>query len=199
MTAVGTGASAISVLSCVPFSRRLLPQSHYFLYRRRYQQRLSAGHTLARFADREAFVTERCRDLITQPLTLDYFQKRAGEGWTLLAVEWTRQGEPALTPELVLEPEEIPYGYRVSEDCLHLIQDPMEVDVLLLILEKVVVEWQVPRIADELNLRGYRTRRGGPWAPSAVFHLLPRLIEMGPRLLKRTDWPARRRGLPAAS
>ena len=141
-------------------------------------------------------MTERTRDLITQPLTLDYFNQKSSQGWRLVAIEWAREmdgpqvGAPAST-----EIEEIPYGYRISEDCLHLVANPVEIEALLLILEKVVSEWRAPRIAQELNLQGYRTRSGAPWTASAVFDLLPRLIEMGPKLLKRSDWPGRRQAL----
>jgi hypothetical protein len=136
---------------------------------------------------------QRIRDLVTGPVTVDYFQRRSNEGWKLVAVEWTREAE-----EVEAEPEEIPYGYRIAGDCSHLEPDPEEVEILLLILEKVVGEWRAPQIAEELNRRGYRTRGQAKWTPSAVFDLLPRLIEAGPKLLKRPDWPERRQKLQLA-
>jgi hypothetical protein len=142
-------------------------------------------------------VTQRTRDLITEPLTLDYFQRKAKDGWALVAVEWAREAETAIPAALspASETEEIPYGYHIADDCTHLVQNPLEIEVVLVILEKVVSEWRAPQIAEELNLRGYRTRVGTSWTASAVFDLLPRLIEMGPKLLKRSDWPERRQKL----
>jgi Recombinase len=143
-------------------------------------------------------VTQRSRDLVGGPLSLDYFMRRAADGWTLAAVEWVREVEapdsateiPPL--EINVEPEEIPYGLRISDDGLHLEPNPVEATVLLLILEKIVLEKRLSQIADDLNIRGFRTRRGTRWTSSTVFDLLPRLIEVGPKLLKSADWRDRR-------
>ena len=92
-----------------------------------------------------------------------------------------------------VEPEEIPYGLRIGDDGLHLEPNPVETTVLLLILKKIVMEERLSQIADDLNNRGFRTRRGTPWAPPMIFNLLPRLIEAGPKLLMGADWRERRR------
>jgi hypothetical protein len=47
-------------------------------------------------------------------------------------------------------------------------------------------------VAEELNRRGFRTRAGGDWSPVAVFNLLPRLIEVGPRIFSSEEWIVRR-------
>ena len=143
---------------------------------------------------------QRTRDVISEPVTLDYFERRQRDGWKLAAVEWVKhtdleevvaeaggQSTAALSPE-----EEIPYGYRIGDDCVHLAEHPLEIEAMTVMLEKVVEGWRPGQIADELNLRGYRTRKFGRWTAGAVFELLPRLIELSPRLLKRPDWPARR-------
>jgi Recombinase len=142
-------------------------------------------------------MTQRSRDLVGEPLTLDYFMRRAAEGWTLAAVEWVREAEvpegtqaPFVTSSI--EPEEIPYGLRISEDGLGLEPNPVENTVLMLILEKIVIEKRLNQIADDLNNRGFRTRKGTPWSSPAIFDLLPRLIEAGPKLLKSNDWRERR-------
>jgi hypothetical protein len=143
-------------------------------------------------------VTQRSRDLMGGPLTLDYFMRRAADGWTLAAVEWVREVEvpegttEAAPLEINVEPEEIPYGLRIGEDGLHLEPNPVETTVLLLILEKIVMEKRLNQVADDLNMRGFRTRRGTRWTSSTVFDLLPRLIEVGPKLLKSADWRERR-------
>jgi hypothetical protein len=145
-----------------------------------------------------AAMTQRSRDLVGGPLSLDYFMRRAADGWTLAAVEWAREVEapegaaevPAL--EIKVDPEEIPYGLRIGDDGLHLEPNPVETTVLLLILEKIVMEKRLSEIADDLNLRGFRTRRGTSWTSSTIFDLLPRLIEVGPRLLNSAEWRDRR-------
>ncbi len=143
-------------------------------------------------------MTQRSRDLIAGQITLDYFVRKAAEGWTLAAVEWVREIEvedvavKAQAVDLPLQAEEIPYGVRVSEDGARLEQNPLETTVLLLILEKIVKEKRVTEIADELNREGFKTRRSTPWSATEVFNLLPRLIEVGPKLLKTSGWPERR-------
>jgi hypothetical protein len=140
---------------------------------------------------------QRSRDLVGGPLSLDYFMRRAADGWTLAAVEWVREVEAPETTEAPLietsiEPEEIPYGLRIGDDGLHLEPNPVENTVLLLILEKIVMEKRLGQIADDLNSRGFRTRKGTRWSSPAIFDLLPRLIEAGPKLLKSDDWRERR-------
>jgi hypothetical protein len=41
------------------------------------------------------------------------------------------------------------------------------------------------QIARELNDQNLRTRSGSPWSQTAVFNMLPRLIEAAPHLWKR--------------
>lgn len=139
---------------------------------------------------------ERRRELITGPLTLDYFMQKAADGWRLTAVEWAREvSDSALIGETVqvsLKPEEIPYGLRIAQDGMNLERNPLEMTVLLLILDEIVKEKRITEIAAGLNVSGYRTRDGSSWTPSAVFELLPRLIEMGPALLKSSEWIERR-------
>jgi hypothetical protein len=64
--------------------------------------------------------------------------------------------------------------------------------VLLTILEMIVKDKSVPSISEELNRRNFKTRHGGPWSAPAVFDLLPRVIEMGPTLLRSREWTALR-------
>lgn len=143
-------------------------------------------------------MAQRIRDIISAPVTLDYFQSRRGEGWTLAAVEWVRDMDESSERNAVPEvsgSEEIPYGYRVASDCSHLMEEPGEMEAVAIIFEKVVSGWRAPQIAQELNARSYRTRENRPWTAATVFDLLPRLIELSPRLLKRPEWPAKRKTL----
>lgn len=130
------------------------------------------------------------RDEVDGPVSLDYFHQRTSEGWKLKAVVWERADENAATAD----PEEklaAPYGIELVPDSAHLQSNPGELEVLKSILEMVVVEKGVSNIAENLNGRGFTMRNGKPWTSTAVFNLLPRLIEAAPDILKRDDWPDR--------
>jgi hypothetical protein len=131
------------------------------------------------------------RDRVQEPVTLEYFQRRLSEGWKLRAVEWERDEEFAGMAEEDTT-EEVPYGLEIGANAERLRHNIEEVSVLLAVLEMIVTEKRVSLIADELNLRGYRTRSGSRWTPIAVFELLPRVIDMGPELLKSSEWRQRR-------
>ena len=134
---------------------------------------------------------QRSRDVLPGQLTLDYFVHKAAAGWTLAAVEWVREVDDRAVVEPVevsFAGEDVPYGVRLSGESGHLESHPVERTVLLLILEKIVREKAITQIANELNNEGFRTRRNTAWTPSAVFELLPRLIEVSPALLKSRDW-----------
>ena len=132
------------------------------------------------------------RDQIQQPVSLDYFQQRSAAGWKLKAIEWERDEseETAAAPALGETPS--PFGLELVPESARLLQKPEEVEVLMTILELIVVEKGVSHIAQELNARGFTTRRGAPWTSTAVFNLLPRLIEAAPDLLKSQSWQTRR-------
>jgi hypothetical protein len=51
-------------------------------------------------------------------------------------------------------------------------------------------------VAAELNRRGHTTREGKPWTPSALFILLPRMIQVGPRVFSSEEWSRRKQRLP---
>lgn len=144
-------------------------------------------------------MTQRSRDLIAGELTLDYFMKKAAEGWKLAAVEWVREVADSVSDAVPLQvavhPEQVPYGLQFAPDGMHLERNPLETAVLLMILEEIVKEKRITEIAADLNGHGFKTRSGSLWSASAVFELLPRLIDMGPTLLKSSEWVERR---PAA-
>jgi hypothetical protein len=128
---------------------------------------------------------------------MEYVKRRTEEGWTIAAVEWIKPGEAPAGKDQGFE--EAPYGQKISPDCKHLTEDQIEMDNLYSIYEKVVAGWRPTQIAAELNNRGRRTRSGAQWTPTAVFDLLPRLVELSPRLQVRPDWPARRAALEIVS
>ena len=66
----------------------------------------------------------------------------------------------------------IPYGYQLAEDGTHLEQEPEEQRILRLIRRRRKDGLTLRAIADELNGRGIRTRKGGEWKHQYVANLL---------------------------
>ncbi len=136
---------------------------------------------------------ERVREEIAVQPAPEYWRRMSEAGWRLAAVEWTREVQGAETaPDTS---EEIPYGLQIADDCVHLEVNPGERDALLLMLELIVQDKGLAQVSNELNQRGFRTRRGTEWTPAAVFNLLPRMIDVGPRVFSQSDWAARRQRL----
>jgi hypothetical protein len=137
---------------------------------------------------------ERVREVLSEPLSPEFLQQKAADGWKPVAVEWQREVESAELPPGTLV-EDVPFGLRIAEDCEHLVENPNEKQALMLIMEKVVLDSPMSEIADELNRRGFRTRQGLNWNEISVFDMLPRLIDVGPQLLSGEEWVERRRRL----
>ena len=137
---------------------------------------------------------QRKRDLVTGELTLNYFSLQSAAGWRIASIEWERDGDEAALPNVFASPAEtaVPFGLQVSPTSPKLEENAWEASVLLLVLEQIVSEKRIPEIAHQLNRAGYSTREGIPWSPTAVFNLLPRLIEVGPAVLKSHAWAERR-------
>ncbi len=125
--------------------------------------------------------------------------KRVKEGWRLVAVEWERPTAASARPAETAPPRqvEVPFGLKVSADCRYLEEDPFEMEVLTSSMELMISECPFTRIADELNRKGFRTRAGEEWSPVTVFNMLPRLIEVGPRIFPSEDWAERRKKIYA--
>lgn len=137
--------------------------------------------------------TERMRQVLEGPLTTEELERRAAEGWRAVAVEWERI-DPAAGHSRPAR-QQLPYGLKISDDHLHLEENAEEVEVMLAILEGIVEDRSMSRIAEELSRRGFHMRTGEAWTQSGVFELLPRLIDFGPRLFSREEWIERRRKL----
>jgi len=135
--------------------------------------------------------TERIREILHRPLDENYLKQRAETGWHLAAVEWEREVEAA-QPAASPSKEELPFGLRISDDCLHLEEHPDEMKALRLLMELIVQDASFSRMADELNRAGYTTRDGGKWDVVRIFYVLPRVIEASPRILASEDWKSRR-------
>ena len=134
---------------------------------------------------------ERIRETFPGNLNQEEIAKRVAEGWKLVAVEWERERADAETA--APEPwAEVPFGLRVSGDCAHLEEDPHEREALIAMMELTIEDGPYSSIAEELNRRGLRTREGHRWTPVSVFQMLPRLIEVGPKVFNSEEWQKRR-------
>lgn len=136
---------------------------------------------------------ERIRELATDPVTQSMLDRRTASGWQLIALEWRREapaGASQAEPQYV---EEIPYGMRVASDCHHLEIDPAEQSTLVAMMELMVQDLPLSVVARRMNEQGYRTRDGALWSLVTVFEMVPRLIEVGPRLFSGEEWERRRK------
>jgi hypothetical protein len=141
---------------------------------------------------------ERIRERVTILPTSMYLSKMHDAGWTLVALEWEREIETSATPEPPEEvpaSEEIPFGLRIAADCHHLEDDPLETQTLKFLAELIVQDVSFTSMADALNIRDYRTRDGRPWTSASVFRLIPRLIDVAPRILAGNEWESRKKEL----
>jgi hypothetical protein len=136
---------------------------------------------------------ERIREVLSRPLEPEYVKQKAEAGWKLVAVEWERQVEDEKERRPVSE--EVPYGMRVGDDCMRLVENPAETQVLIQMLDGIVQDYPFSKVAEELNRNGLRTRSGAKWEPVSVYNMLPRLIQVGPRIFSSEEWQARKKHL----
>lgn len=139
---------------------------------------------------------ERIREPLSGLPTLEHLAERVGAGWKLVALEWEREAASAPAADRPLVVEEIPFGLRVADDCSGLVENQAERETIVIALDMIVEDRPLSQVADELNRRGYRTRADQPWTPSALFTLLPRMIQIGPRVFNSQEWTTRRQRLP---
>jgi hypothetical protein len=136
---------------------------------------------------------ERIREPFQGPLSEEQLKTKAQSGWKPVAIIWERELDSA-SSEFVREVD-VPYGYKVAADTVHLEVNSQENAVLVLCMELIVQDRRLSQIAAELNQQGFRTRNGFLWNPASVFELLPRLIEAGPRIFTSEEWIERRKRL----
>ncbi len=132
--------------------------------------------------------THRERQVLSTPLAEQEMKERAEQGWRMVAVEWER--EVPVTD--AVSAESIPFGLQLSPKTALVELNPVEWQALILMMEMTVQEGPYWRIAEELNRRGFRTREGKRWTSISVFQMLPRLIEVGPRIFATDEWQKRR-------
>jgi hypothetical protein len=138
---------------------------------------------------------ERIRDVISGPFSPDIISQRTTTGWQLVSIEWRRELPDTETPSEGAFREDIPYGLRISDDCQRLEVDPTENQVLILMMDLLGQDFSYSSIVSDLNEKGFRTREGKPWSRVAVFNMMPRLIEAGPRLFSSEEWKSRQGSL----
>jgi len=136
---------------------------------------------------------ERMRQEVPETFAPEELARQAQQGWKLVAIEWEREIPDS---EASTRVEEVPFGLQVAKDAARLEPNPNEQEILFLMMELTVQDGPYFAIADELNRRGYRTREGFKWTAVSVFQMLPRLIEVGPKIFATREWQQRR---PAAS
>jgi hypothetical protein len=138
---------------------------------------------------------ERIRQEVPPSFGPEDIARHVEQGWRLIAVEWERE----LPKDESSKAEKVPFGLQIAPDAKRLEENPMEQEVLRLMMELTVQDGPYSVIAEELNRRGYRTRQGMMWTPVSVFQMLPRLIEVGPRIFASREWQERREHLERLS
>jgi hypothetical protein len=151
------------------------------------------GDAFARSAVEESAMPrmERIREPLSQPFDEDYFKTRLKQGWRPVAIHWEREAEDE-GPDQPYWIEDVPFGLRVSDDCVHLEEDPVERQAIELMLKLIAGDKSMSQIAAELNGQGLRTRNRSHWTQTAVFNMLPRLIEAAPQIWRR-DYQQRKK------
>lgn len=140
--------------------------------------------------------TERVRQVVSNPPGAVELKEQLEKGWKLVAVEWERELETA-GDQL---PGDVPFGLQIAAgDPQRLEDNPAEREILFQLMELIVQEGSYARIAEEINRRGFRTRQGREWSQVTVFEMLPRLIEVGPRVFQSAEWQKRRQHLAEGS
>ena len=131
---------------------------------------------------------EKQRDVVSGPFSTEILQQRTSAGWQLVALEWRRELPDSEAPSESAFPEDIPYGLRISDDCKRLEVHPGEHKVLLQMMNLLAQDFSYSSIVSDLNEKGFRRRDGRAWTRVDVFNMMPRLIEVGPRIVSSQEW-----------
>ncbi len=131
------------------------------------------------------------REAMASPPSADYVREKAEAGWRLVAVEWARPNDADGADAGQIR-EEIPYGLQVAGDCRHLEENSIEKQAMLAMLAMIVDDRPLSQVADSLNREGFRTRDGRAWTQTAIFYMMPRIIQVAPQLFSSEEWRQRR-------
>ncbi len=141
-------------------------------------------------------MTQRWREPISAISTDDVLDAKANQGWRPAAIEWVRDSPKRVESDR----RPIPYGLRISPDCAHLEVDPIEREVMSLVVAMIAGDHPLSKIAAELNRHEFKTRHGSEWTQVALFKMLPRIVEFGPEILSAEEWSdSKRKVLSAVS
>lgn len=133
---------------------------------------------------------KRLREVVWEAPSPHQLMEKARKGWTLVALEWEREMEPGEAEQAGLNCE-VPYGLRVGTDGSTLEESPTEREVLTAMLNLIVKDdVSFSQVAGELNEKGFRTRDGFKWTQTAVFEMLPRMVEVAPTIFSSDEWEA---------
>ncbi len=137
--------------------------------------------------------TRRVREVVWEPPSPHYLMQKARQGWSLVALEWEREMDAAEARSIGLVCD-VPYGLRVAAKSVTLEEDQDERAIITEILSLIVRDdLRFSEVAGSLNAKGFRMRDGKPWTQTAIFDMLPRLIEVGPEVLSSDEWEALKR------
>jgi hypothetical protein len=151
--------------------------------------------------------SERIHESCNGSLDPKYVRERQEAGWKLVGVEWECES-PVQTPAPSETPgtrsataarapvsQNVPYGSSVVPEGSRLEENSEEMQFLFAVMELIIQDISIIKVAEELNRRGFHTRSGNPWGPVAIFNLLPRLVELTPRIFRSEEWVERRKHL----
>jgi hypothetical protein len=148
--------------------------------------------------------SERIHESCNGSLDPQYVRERQDAGWRLVGVEWEREvpahesaGADSLqvgAPRASIA-QDAPFGSRVVPEGSRLEENPDEMQFMFSVMELIIQDISITKVAEELNRRGFHTRSGNPWGPVAIFNLLPRLVELTPRIFRSEEWVERRKNL----
>ena len=138
---------------------------------------------------------ERWREPVSSLPGPEHMAAKEKEGWRPVAIEWARDPKPS-DDEARRRP--IPYGLRISSDCAHLEIDPIEEEVMTLVIAMIAGDHPLSKIAAELNQRELRPRQGTEWTQVSIFKMLPRIVEFGPEILSSEAWSSSKSDVLAA-
>jgi hypothetical protein len=151
--------------------------------------------------------SERIHESCKGSLDSKYLREREDAGWRLVGLEWERDVAAPVqagtaTPEArpgsaTRAPivQKVPFGSSVVPEGSRLEENPEEMQFLFAVMELIIQDISITKVAEELNRRGFHTRSGNPWGPVAIFNLLPRLVELTPRIFRSEEWVERRKHL----
>ena len=83
-----------------------------------------------------------------------------------------------------------------TDDCTGLVESQTERQIIITALDMIVEDCPLSQVAAELDRLGHTTRDGNAWTPSALFTLLPRMIQVGPKVFRSEEWETRKKRLP---